>query len=107
VAVEFTNLSTNADTYIWDMGDGTVIEAPEVIYMFGATGYQTITLTAISGDCSDVTSQQILVGSAVGIEEIAGQNVQVWFDGSNLVIAHDLTGELSIELIDATGRLHD
>ena len=105
----FLNYSINADEYEWDMGDGTIINAPEVTYSFGVPGPRTITLKAINGACWHTTAQQIMVIGAIGMNEISASELQIWHDGSNINIDHtiDAGDLLKVELLDATGRIHN
>ena len=107
-AVSFVNNSTNADEYEWDMGDGNIIQAPEVTYTFGLAGPRNISLKAINGACFHITTQQIMVIGTIGMAEFTNGEIQVWDDGSNINVRHTIAkGDLlRIELLDATGRLH-
>ena len=51
----FVNSSVNADSYFWDFGDGTVSTDLDPWHDYTQTGYYTITLIAISNNCSDDT----------------------------------------------------
>lgn len=107
-AVPFINLSLNADNYVWDMGDGTVTEAIEMNYIYGMPGEYTVSLTAISGACSDVFTQQVLIGGATSIHELETGAMAAWYNGRAIVVEHDLqvNGNARIELIDALGKVH-
>lgn len=61
-AVQFTNLSTTADTYTWTFGDGTssLINSPG--HNYADVGYYQVTLSVLnSNGCRDVTDKQITV----------------------------------------------
>ena len=45
-AIEFTNLSIDADTWHWDFGDGNTLEEFEAPYYYENAGEYTVTLTA-------------------------------------------------------------
>jgi gliding motility-associated-like protein len=64
--VQFTNMSTGADTYLWDFGDGTTSTdtGPSHIFVNLTSVLQvtTVTLTATSwAGCSSVTHQSITI----------------------------------------------
>lgn len=57
LTVTFTNSSTNADTYLWDFGDGmtSIVAAP--MHTYGLTGTFTISLTAMGSTGSDTLTR--------------------------------------------------
>ncbi len=57
--VVFTNTSTNATAYLWDLGDGTFSSDTNVTFQYNASGNYTVTLTAFAGNCEDITQQII------------------------------------------------
>ncbi len=71
----FTNLSTNANSYVWDFGDGNSGSDVNPVHVY--TNDSTYTVTLISyGDCeNDTISQQVTV-SSVGIG-LSGANAIV------------------------------
>lgn len=58
--VTFTNVS-NAETYVWDFGDGTISYASSPSHSYSAGGTYTIKLTATSNGCTDDFTQNIFV----------------------------------------------
>jgi hypothetical protein len=65
---EFTAMATNADTYAWDFGDGTLLSGSEgtVTHDYTEQGIYTITCIASNNGCSDTASVSIEVGMTVG-----------------------------------------
>ena len=57
--VNFTNNSTNATSYIWDLGDGTFSSDVNPVHTYTASGNYLVKLTAFTGDC-EVQTQQIV-----------------------------------------------
>ena len=51
--VQFTNLSTNALSYLWDFGDGTNSTQANPQHMYTNLGTFTVTLTAYAGVCGN------------------------------------------------------
>lgn len=52
--VDITNTTNlNFLEYVWDMGDGTIIESEDVTYQYDDPGEYTISLTAIDNGCND------------------------------------------------------
>jgi gliding motility-associated-like protein len=64
--VQFQNLSTGADSYLWDFGDGTTSTDPTPSHTYINTSFfldiRTVTLTAYSAaGCQSTVTQQITV----------------------------------------------
>ena len=66
VGISFTNLSENADSYLWDFGDGTTSEEENPVHGYGAAGTYEVSLTAINS-CGEITSTQSLTISEDGV----------------------------------------
>ncbi|MDZ4823310.1 MAG: PKD domain-containing protein [Flavobacteriales bacterium] len=71
LGIECTN-TTGYDflDYVWDMGDGTIIEEENVEHIYAATGTYTITLTAIDNGCqsdSTITEEITIFDEVVAI----------------------------------------
>lgn len=49
--INFTNTSTNGNTYTWNFGDGNTSNAANPSHVYGAAGVYTVTLTADGGPC--------------------------------------------------------
>lgn len=61
--ISVTNNATNADTYLWDFGDGNTSNAANPSHLYAMPGRYTIFLTA-RNDCGEATvSQTINVGA--------------------------------------------
>ncbi len=57
LTVSFTNLSTNADSYLWDFGDGTTSTAVNPQHLYTTKGSFTVKLTATNKNaCSNTVS---------------------------------------------------
>lgn len=50
--VTFTNLSSNADAYYWDFGDGTYTSTANPTHLYTNPGNYQVSLTAIKNNCS-------------------------------------------------------
>ncbi len=58
--VVFTNSSSGADTYAWDLGDGETTTAPSLSHTYAAAGSYTVCLTATSAaGCQDTECKTI------------------------------------------------
>ena len=59
--VEFTNSSSNADSYLWDFGDGNTSAATDPTHDFGADGEYTVLLIAENAECGPDTAGALIV----------------------------------------------
>jgi PKD repeat protein len=100
----FANTSTGATSYSWDFGDMTNSSAAAPIHAYAANGSYTVTLTAINGNCSDVTTFNVNI--AVSLDELPGVALSLVPNPATTSFNVALTGA-SLELvtvIDAFGR---
>lgn len=67
MVVSFTNNSTNADSYLWNFGDGTTSTQENPTHIYNAVGVYTVSLNANLGSVSNskVRTNYIIVGNAV------------------------------------------
>jgi hypothetical protein len=82
--VVFTNSSTNADTYMWDFGDGSQTNVASPSYSYTGPGDYMVTLTASNQACGDLSvyTQVITVDTAsftTGIKPLTSneKNMQI------------------------------
>ncbi len=59
--ISLTNLSADADSYLWDFGDGNGSDAFEPSHQYSAPGLYEITLNASNGGCSRAVNRSVLV----------------------------------------------
>ncbi|MDA9333390.1 PKD domain-containing protein, partial [Saprospiraceae bacterium] len=72
LTVTFTNNSTNADSYLWDFGDGNTSTDSDPIHTYAAEDDYTVTLTA-TNECGDVSStQSVSINSMPTANFVAG-----------------------------------
>jgi PKD repeat protein len=73
VSILFTNTSTNANSYLWDFGDGTETTVNNPSHIYTGQGIYTVTLAAINQTCGDtsVYYQVITIDSTTG-QPLAG-----------------------------------
>ncbi len=58
--VDFTNTSTNGDSYSWDFGDGTASNLENPSHTYTMEGTYTVVLT-VTNECGTTTSSQVIV----------------------------------------------
>lgn len=57
--VDFTNASSQADSYTWDFGDGNTSNSVNPSHVYDVEGVYTVTLTSQNGCGVDVATQQV------------------------------------------------
>lgn len=68
--VSFTNASTNAESYIWDFGDGTALSSlVNPSHTFSASGVYNVCLTATNAGGSNTECQEVELLN-VGVEQL-------------------------------------
>jgi S-formylglutathione hydrolase len=64
--VQFTSLSTNAETFIWDFGDGKTSTEENPLHIYNAFGTFDIQLTVSSKNGSDVANGSVMIKGPSG-----------------------------------------
>ena len=73
-SVDFTNSSTNDDTYLWDFGDGNTSTVENPTHVYTTDGNYTVCLTITSTDgCVDTTCQVVAASTLNVFETEAGK----------------------------------
>jgi len=109
-AVTFTNTTTGASSYLWNFGDGSVIDSStSPVHTFATTGVYTVSLTAMNeAGCSQTSTVQITVDdvTAVGSQALINDAVSIVKDahGVNLNYSFRKSTKLTINLYSALGE---
>ncbi len=64
LTVNFTNTSSNANSYVWDFGNGqnqTTTSTASINSTYSSAGTYSVTLTASNGFCQDVWNGEVIV----------------------------------------------
>jgi gliding motility-associated-like protein len=56
---QFSNQSLNAQTYLWDFGDGNTDVTPNPTHVYAAAGLYSVKLKVSNGTCSDSVTQTV------------------------------------------------
>ena len=107
--VQFTNFSVQASNYFWSFGDDTTSEESAPEHTYSADGTYTVMLVA-SNLCGSDTSYANITITDVGISSNAGlRGVSIFpnpfHDAVQITIKQGTSSALSIELVDASGRV--
>ncbi|MEN9400458.1 MAG: hypothetical protein RL632_1561 [Bacteroidota bacterium] len=102
--VQFTNSSTNADSYLWNFGDGTQSTVQSPGHQFTTSGVYPVSLVAESQQCkNDTLIQEITVGFLALTEADSAVEVYPVPFNDELYVKGIIPDWCSI--IDASGRI--
>ncbi len=106
--LEFNATATEGAELAWDFGDGSVAYGDHAVHAYAYTGTYTVTLFATLDDCEVITTGTVEVSHSTGVQTLTTGSLNVWYNGGQFVVDHvyDHSGQLLIEVLDATGRLH-
>ena len=91
VKVQFDNQSKEAESYLWDFGDGNTSTDPSPNHVFYASGKHTVQLKAIKGEKSTTTKKDIFIDQPLAC----------------LVVIETDYGNMTVELSNATPQHRD
>jgi PKD repeat protein len=63
LTVTFTNTSTNADSYLWEFGDGNTSTEANPVHTYAGAGVYTVRLTATNAHGSSIIEQEFTLTS--------------------------------------------
>lgn len=101
--VDFENVSTKAQTYLWDFGDGQTSTAQHPVHTYLNEGLFTVTLTAMSPCDTDVITTDVNVTLA-GIEEEENVSVVIKTTQNGYFELSSNAEILEIIVLDPTGK---
>lgn len=102
--VEFTNSSSNADSYLWLFGDGSSVTTTSPTHIYSENGEYEVTLIAI-GACGQDTIMQVVSITSVGIEVHQIASFALWPNPTNGTINLELSGKPSARTANITTTL--
>ncbi|MBK8620620.1 MAG: T9SS type A sorting domain-containing protein [Saprospiraceae bacterium] len=98
--VQFSNLSTNADKYLWDFGDGNSSTSAEPIHVFRNEGQYNVCLKVTKNEClEDVYCETITIASSLPTTIESFMVMPTCFDEVNGSIQIQLSGGSPNDLI--------
>ena len=107
--VTFTNTSNNANSYLWDFGDGNTSTDANPIHTYTISGNYTVTLTSTNLECGDnlKTNTINVTISTLSITEENLNNTTVYPNPFNNTITIKLNNNqvINYELFDINGKL--
>ncbi|HPE98014.1 MAG: hypothetical protein H6548_08885 [Chitinophagales bacterium] len=104
--IETENLSEQADTWQWSMGDGTVYTDAEPAHTYAESGSYMVQLIASRGDCPGDTSEQTILVTVsepnVVTNMIPGLS---WVLSGNVLTLTTSTEAIRYRMLDSSGKV--
>jgi PKD repeat protein len=109
LTVSFTNTSQNANSYLWDFGDGNTSTETNPVHVFAGDGTYVVNLTAYNEMCGNESFAETLILSTIGISEPElGPGLQVFPNPSNgnFSLSSDIgLNNLTLKLYNLQGKI--
>ncbi|MEA1873022.1 MAG: PKD domain-containing protein [Bacteroidota bacterium] len=102
--IDFINTTTNADSYSWDLGDGTTETTTDVTHEYTANNIYTVILSATNG-CGTETYQQDVTIIGVGIASIDKASIEVYPNPVKDILYIQGEGLSNLKIYAIDGRL--
>lgn len=105
--VDFTNLSQNAISYLWDFGDGNTSIAQNPSHTYAEDGTYFVSLTATSEHCGSDVHEDTIVINTVGISETINNDVMIQpnpASGKFAIVSDAFSGNVEIGIFDLKGK---
>ena len=101
----FTNSSGEADSYSWNLGDGTIETTTDVTHNYSENGTYTVVLSA-TNSCGTATNSQDVTITNIGILKISAENIQVYPNPVESILNIKLPiSNVSIQLVNTDGKM--
>jgi hypothetical protein len=106
LTIQFLNNSSNANSYVWNFGDGNTSTSSNPNYTYAAGGDYIVTLTATNGDCTDTFTLNL---TSVSVSEnIAFADLNIFPNPTseilNIEFGQEMSDLVQIDLYDLTGK---
>jgi PKD repeat protein len=110
--ISFTNSSSSALAFDWNLGDGNTSTSTNPVHTYLDTGWYTVTLVALNDDCPSDTLEltnyihivQDTMTGGISLEQVIGFTVYPNPFSSNIHIRTYLHDEFTIALSDLLGK---
>ncbi|MBP6826492.1 MAG: PKD domain-containing protein, partial [Saprospiraceae bacterium] len=106
--IAFTNNSLNADTYLWDFGDGNQSDLVDPVHIYAQNGSYPVTLTAVNA-CGErvITDTVLVIISGLLDPKEAGIALRLYpnpgYGPVHIALDGPATPQIRVRILDATG----
>ncbi|MGQ3012120.1 MAG: GEVED domain-containing protein [Flavobacteriales bacterium] len=108
LSAAFNNTSTNANSYMWNFGDGSTSTDVNPTHIYSSGDTYVITLTAY-GDCDTVTTTQTYTAVAFGLSESGSGSIGVYpnpaVESVNISFNGTASGMAQFVITDMSGKV--
>lgn len=104
--IDFTSLSTNYTSLLWDFGDGTTSATVNPQHHYLTSGNKIVTLSAIANGCTDTFSKTINI-IALGLNEVNQVSNLIVYPNpvtTILNVKKDLPNNATYKIVSITGQ---
>lgn len=104
--VTFNNLSQNADSVLWDFGNGNSSNLDNPVHTYNSIGDFTVSLTTYKSNCSETVSKTLTI-SSLSNPEFDDKEITLYPNPTEqyFVIYHKNFVNFKLNIYDATGKL--
>ena len=103
--INFTNTTTGADSYSWDLGDETTETTTDVSHEYTTNNTFTVTLSA-TNTCGTETSQQNVTITGIGIVSFNKESIKIFPNPAETILHVSLPIEnAKIQLVNLDGKI--
>ncbi len=92
--VTFTNTSSNANSYLWEFGDGNTATIENPVHVYDATNSYNVVLTASNSACDDNENSQTINVNYLGVAKIK-ENLSI-YPNPNIGVFYVSLGDLNV-----------
>lgn len=108
--ISFSNISTDADSYYWDFGDGNTSIDMNPVHSFESEGEYVISLTVGNGLCGDSTISRTINVEVVSVEPIEFEKLlKMYPNPSNGMVTIEVdnttSSDLTVEIVGVNGSV--
>lgn len=106
-AIQFNNSSTNANSFVWNFGDGNTSIEQFPTHSYAAEGSYMVTLFATNGNCSDIDTLYVKVANlSAGIDNLNNASLQVYNVSNTLIIDNKSAAlnQADLKVLDLNGK---
>ena len=103
--IVFTNTTTGADSYYWDLGDGTTETTTNVSHEYTTNNTFTVVLSATNGCGTDTTQQEVVI-TGINISSLDKESIKIYPNPTETTINIYLPiNNVTIQLVSMDGKI--
>lgn len=104
-----TNISQNATSYLWGLGDGSISNSQNLQHAYAEAGNYEVLLQASNNECSNDKAVEIqVIDQSTGISELTENDIIIYLNEHGQIVIEPnsgINGSLIIELRNYLGQI--